>query len=168
MRLIPIARAKSPHGVKGWFKIALLTDRPERFRAGLKVFLESGSGEPLEYTVSDFQAASGAPRILLEGIDSRGKAAEHSGCFICVAEDDVPPIDEEDAYYTYQIMGMRVVDVQGKELGRITNIFSTGGNDIYVVTGEGKKEHYLPALKAAIRKVDVEAGEMVADPDWLT
>ena len=55
--------------------------------------------------------------------------------------------------------------LSGDELGRVEEILSTGGNDVYVVRGSGK-EVLIPAAREYVVEVDVERGIMtVSLPD---
>jgi 16S rRNA processing protein RimM len=77
------------------------------------------------------------------------------------------PAPEEDEYYHYQLIGLRVVDVGGTDLGAISAILETGSNDVYVVVREGR-EILVPGIHEVVRGVDLEAGCMYVDlPEGL-
>jgi hypothetical protein len=57
---------------------------------------------------------------------------------------------------------MAVVDTEGNELGRLTEVIPTGANDVYVVNGPDH-ELLLPALAGVIVNVDVDARRMTVD-----
>lgn len=57
-------------------------------------------------------------------------------------------------------MGLEAVDEQGKILGRVTDILSTGSNDVYIVQPESGPEILLPATEEVILKIDLEQGIM--------
>jgi len=57
-------------------------------------------------------------------------------------------------------MGLVVKTIDGREIGRIRNIFETGANDVLVVRGP-LGEVLIPAVEAAVGSVDLEAGEVV-------
>ena len=84
-----------------------------------------------------------------------------------IPEAEVPPIEEDDTYYTYQLEGMKVVDDNGEIIGTLEAIYPTGSNDVYLVRApDGKTEYLVPALKRCIRSVDVAAKVMVIDREW--
>ena len=64
--------------------------------------------------------------------------------------------------YRHEIIGLTAVDRQGETLGKITEIFETGSNDVYVVTGE-RGELLLPATEEVVLGVDLEAGVIAVD-----
>ncbi len=58
------------------------------------------------------------------------------------------------------MLGIAVVEDNGRKLGHIKDVIETGANDVYVVEMEEKKDLLIPAIKQCILKVDVEAGQM--------
>ena len=66
------------------------------------------------------------------------------------------------SYMDYEIQGMNVIDGKGQEIGVVTEILSTGANDVYVVNDKGK-EILIPAISDVIVHVDVENSRMVVN-----
>jgi 16S rRNA processing protein RimM len=152
---ITVARIIAVHGVHGEVKVEPLSDFPHRFERGSSLVLD---GAPV---VVERSRAQGRNLILkLEGIDTRNAAEELTGKELTVAE--AAAIEEEGVYYLHDVIGLRVEDGSGKELGRLVEVLSTGSNDVYVVRGE-EGELLLPALEDVILRVDVSAGLMVVD-----
>jgi 16S rRNA processing protein RimM len=83
------------------------------------------------------------------------------GEWVTVAEETTPPLPEGE-FFHFQLLGLRVVSLQGEELGRITEIIQTGSNDVYLVSDD-KDEVLIPALAQVVRKVDLQAGVMVVE-----
>jgi len=67
---------------------------------------------------------------------------------------------EEDTYFIHDIIGLSVQTDDGKLLGTVTEVLSTGANDVYVVQtpDEPHRELLLPAIDEVIKKVDLEEG----------
>jgi 16S rRNA processing protein RimM len=81
---------------------------------------------------------------------------------IYVPVEEAEPLGE-DEYYWYQIIGLQVWTVEGRFLGKVTDILPTGSNDVYVVTGpEG--EALVPAIEDVIALIDLEEGRLVVNP----
>jgi 16S rRNA processing protein RimM len=66
---------------------------------------------------------------------------------------------EEGECYLYQIIHMRVVTVDGEELGEVAEIIETGANLVYVVRGK-QGEILLPDTEEVVVSVDVQAGQI--------
>ena len=99
---------------------------------------------------------------MLEGIDSPERAQGLSGSLVGTDKANLPPI-EEDEYYWNEILGMEVVTVDGKALGKVTQIIRTGANDVLQVEG-AYGEVLLPMIEEVVVEVDLQAGKIVVDP----
>jgi 16S rRNA processing protein RimM len=70
----------------------------------------------------------------------------------------------EGEYYWNDLQGLRVENLDGVELGRISYVFETGANDVIVV--KGRREYLIPFTWGnAVRRVDLEKGLMIVDWD---
>jgi 16S rRNA processing protein RimM len=133
-----------------------LTDNPGRFRAGLSV--HAGSA------VREVEAVRGGGATLvlkLAGVDDRTLAEGLRGNYLEVESSEAQALPD-GSYYHWQLIGLEVVDVGGRGLGRLTDVLDYPANDVYVVTG-GVDEILVPALAEVIRTIDLEGGRMVVD-----
>ena len=152
----------SPHGAAGELRVQVISDSPGRFAAGGVLYL---GNERLRIERAS-PPSRGSVVLMLEGIDTRGRAASLKGALLMVPEAMVPPLPEGE-YYHFQVLGMSVYDPEGRRLGRVTEILSTGTNDVYVVS-EGGREVLVPALEGVVRSVDVGARRMTVElPEGL-
>ena len=67
---------------------------------------------------------------------------------------------DEDTNFLCDLIGLHGVDDEGGDLGTLRDVLQPGGNDVYVFEGP-RGEVLVPALKSVVKKVDLEAGEMV-------
>jgi 16S rRNA processing protein RimM len=65
--------------------------------------------------------------------------------------------------YTFQLVGLRVVDSAGLELGTVRDITTAGAQPLYVVEHAGR-EVLLPAYEPFLKRVDLAAGVITVDP----
>jgi 16S rRNA processing protein RimM len=91
----------------------------------------------------------------LEGLDDRDQASEWIGADIAVEAEHLPPAGEGE-YYWWQLEGLRVINSEGIELGRVGHLFETGANDVLVVDGD--RQRLIPYIPDVVRDVDLEAG----------
>ena len=146
---IIVGKIGAPHGVKGELKIIPLTDFPERFAAmkNLTVGAET-------FTIENSRtAANGNPLIKLSGINDRDAAARLTGQRITVAKSEAMPLKEGE-YYAFDIVGLRVFDENGNDLGVVTDVLKTGSNDVYAVKDNNGRELLVPALKKVVGEID--------------
>ena len=144
-------------GVNGEVNVAVTSDSPGRFSTGGVLHLE---GTP-RTILRSYELSRGRVGLKLEGIDSRTEAQTLRGSHLTVPEEMVPPLPQ-GKYYHFQIVDMRVYTVEGEYLGKVAEILSTGSNDVYIVSQEGK-DILIPALEEVIADVDVGKGMMTVD-----
>ena len=64
-----------------------------------------------------------------------------------------------DSYWQYDLIGLKVMTVDGKELGLVKDILSGQGHDVFVV--RNSKEYLIPAVKTIIKDIRIEDGLIV-------
>jgi 16S rRNA processing protein RimM len=142
--------------VRGDLKVEPLAP-PPAFKPGRTVFL----GET-EYTIERSRRAARMLHLKLAGIDDRERAAEERGRYLQVPETALDP-PGDDTYYWFQLIGLRVVTTAGEELGEITEIITTGSNEVFVVRGP-RGELLIPAIEDVVQEVDIPGNRILIDP----
>jgi 16S rRNA processing protein RimM len=157
---IVMGRIAAPFGIKGWVKVQPYSEDP-----GTLMDFESwriGRGELQTYYA--VEAAQGHGKALvakLAGIEDRDAAYALRGQEISVAKSALPP-PEENEFYWSDLIGLKVVNREGIELGRVDNLMESGANDLLVV--KGAREHLIPFVAAFVGKIDL-AGKTI-EVDW--
>ena len=90
----------------------------------------------------------------LEGIDDVNAAMRLKGKNVSVRREDAAL--PRGAFFLQDIIGAKVVDENGAEVGTLTEVMETPASNIYVVKGE--TEHLIPAVPEFIKKTDADAG----------
>ena len=108
----------------------------------------------------------GTVSLKLEGVNSLEEAEDLRGATITVPEEMSPSLPEGE-YYHFQIIDMKVHTEEDEYLGQITQILSTGSNDVYVVSKDDK-DLLIPALDEVIQNVDLANNRMTVQlPEGL-
>jgi 16S rRNA processing protein RimM len=156
-RLIVIGKVVKAFGIRGEIKISPFTESFESFeRSGVLVLDES------PYTVRSVRIHKRAVLATLEGVDTPEKADKLVGSLVKTDEQNLPP-KEDDEYYWFELIGMKVSTVDGRYLGEITQITPTGANDVLHVEG-AYGEVLLPMVDDIVVTVDLQNNEMTVDP----
>ena len=151
-----------PHGLKGAVKLDPLTDNVARFKGLKEGYLElHGSYAPVRLSV--LSVRPDAVVVEIEGFETVEAAQTLRGGFLCVDRAHAAQLPEY-TYFIADLIGLAVSDTEGRAYGRVTDVLSTGANDVYVIDG-GKL--MVPALKKVIERVDVKGGQMVFQADVL-
>jgi 16S rRNA processing protein RimM len=143
-------------GVRGELKVEPLAP-PAAFKPSRTVYLGGN-----EYTIERSRRTERLLYLKLSGIDDRGRAADERGRYLQVPEATLEP-PAEDTYYWFQLIGLQVISTAGEELGQISEIITTGSNDVFVVRGP-RGELLIPAIDSIVRKVDIPAAHMLIEP----
>lgn len=151
---LAIGKLGRPHGVKGEIILYLLTDFPERLKPGVQVYL---GDQHLPIKIRARRAMQGALLLKFDGYDSPETVGEISNQFLFVRADDRPSLPDGE-YYHHQILGLHAYDERGRFLGKVTEILTTGSNDVYVVQSEDGSEILLPATNEVILDINLQQG----------
>jgi 16S rRNA processing protein RimM len=151
--LFPIGRVVKPHGVKGKMKVEYFGEDLHRFSSYREIFIEDEKGRPGSYEI--LEANPQPPRLILrlKGIDKIEQAQPLIGKTILVEKEAFVDL-EEGEYYWADLLGMKVETQEGKRIGKVREIFSTGAHDVYVVEGK-RREISLPAVGEVILGIDL-------------
>ena len=143
-------------GLKGELKIKPMTDNPERYAPGGKVWLDTQEGGTAAFTIEAVREQKDSLVVSLDGIGSVEEAEELRGREVFVPESEVPPLPEGE-FYHYQVLGLPVFTFKGKLLGKVADIIPAGEKDVYVVKGGGK-EYLIPVTDDAVDTIDLQEG----------
>ena len=153
---VVVGRVTGSWGIRGDLKVESLTDVPQRFSSGARLYLD---GRPV--TVERARKYRGGLLVKLDLVSDRSHAESLRGSFLTIYLADVEPVPE-GSYYHFQIIDMGVWTEEGEYLGEVKEILVTGSNDVYVVKDiSSKKEVSVPALKSVVLKVDLQENRMV-------
>lgn len=154
--LLQVGGIANTHGIKGEVKIFPMTDDPQRFLELDKVFLDTGKGY-LELELEQVRFFKQFVIVKFKGIDNINDIEKYKGKGLWITREQAVAC-EEDEYFVADLIGLKVVDEQDAELGKIRDVISTGANDVYVIEMNDGRELLLPAIKQCILHVDMQKG----------
>lgn len=162
---LAVGRLRRTHGIHGEMLMDVLTAFPERLRARKLVYI----GEEHSPVRITHVRKMGTADLLVSfaGYEDADQAALLRNKMVFVRAENLPELPEGE-YYHHQLLGLRVVDESGKDLGFLTEIMETGANDVYLVVNPEGQETLLPAIESVILGVDLEKREMtVRSQEWI-
>ena len=161
---VVMGRIAAPFGIKGWVKVQPYSEDP-----GTLMDFESwriGRGEQhRHYTVEAVQDHGNALVAKLLGVDDREAAFALRGQEVSVERASLPP-PETNEFYWSDLVGLRAINHDGVELGKVDSLMETGAHDVLVI--KGTREHMVPFVAAFVGKVDLAGGTIEVDwgDDW--
>jgi 16S rRNA processing protein RimM len=153
-----LGKVLKTRGLHGCLKVMSYAQKQDVFEGLKHIFVEKSPGQKKEYQVKKIERSGKFLFLQLNEINDLDAAASLVGCSIFLPKELLPPLPEGE-YYWSDIIGLEVVNQDGRILGKIESIFPTGSNDVYVCKS-GKKEILLPAIADVINKIDIKNGFM--------
>ena len=151
--LIEIGKIVNTHGLKGEVKIVPWLDYPEVFETFETVYTENKKSI---FKVKNVKYQKSNIIVKFDGLDNINEAEKLKNTTLYVEKslfDDLP----EGTYLIADIIGLEVFE-DGISFGKVTDVFSTGSNDIYVVEKKGSKQLLLPIIDGVIQEVNIKEG----------
>ena len=157
--LIVVGRIGAAFGVKGWLHVKSYAQPAENI-VGYKPWYIHGS----EVEVRQIKAHGEAFVVLLGGVNDREIAQVWKGREIKVSRSILPPVDAGE-FYWHDLIGLKVINPQGLELGRVCDLLETGSNDVLVVRTQGDEngDLLIPFIKDTVGDIDLKTGVLIAD-----
>lgn len=160
--LILMGKVAATHGIKGQLRVVAYSGLTESFLSADSLFLKDASGRIQQHDVSAVTVHGKKLLVTLKGFSDINQVLPFVGSEILLYRDQLPP-PQEDEYYWYDLVGMKVVTTDNRKLGVLESIIETGSNDVYVVTSDDG-EYLIPALSDVVVSVDIAAKIMTVTP----
>ena len=148
-------------GIRGEMKVQPLTDFPERFLKTTKVYV---GDELVEQRVFGARLHQRIVLLRLEGVETANdaEALRNKKLYVPASElITLPP----DHYYLHDLVGLRIVHMDGTELGVVRDVIQSAGNDLLVIQdARTGKDVLLPTVKEFVKAVDVASGTITVEP----
>ena len=161
--LIVVAHIVKVRGLRGEVVADLLTDFPERFE-NLKALIGISS-DGVKRSLQIEEQWFHLDRLVLKfnGFDSIDEAKELVGWDLAVPAEDRVELPK-DSFYEWELIGCQVETVDGKQLGRVTEIMRTGGVELLKVVDADDRDRLIPMANDIVVAIDKEKKLIRIDP----
>ena len=156
--LLQVGIITSTHGVRGEVKVYPTTDDPRRFRRLKGVVLDTGR-EKINLEIEGVKFFKQFVILKFKGLDNINDIEKYRQKSLYVTRKNAVRL-QRDEYFIADLIGLKVQDEDGTELGTVKDVIETGANDVYEVEMADGRSLLLPAIKQCILNVDVENGMM--------
>lgn len=150
--ILEIGKVVNTHGIRGEFKIQPWCDDPVIFDELEYIYI---GGK--KYNIKRSRFHKTCEIVAVEGIDNINDAELLKNKTVTVEREMLGELPE-GTYYIADIIGLAVKTAGGECLGKVSQVISTGSNDVYEVEREGKKPLLLPVIDDVVRDVDIDGG----------
>lgn len=166
MDVLQVGIITSAHGVRGEVKVFPTTDDAKRFKQLKQVLLDTGK-EMLPLQLENVKFFKNMVILKFEGIDNVDDVVKFRQKSLYVERKDAVRL-QKDEYFIADLIDIEVFTEDGIRLGRLTNVITTGANDVYAVALEENsifgaaagKEILIPAIRQCILDVNIKEKRM--------
>ncbi len=166
---VVVGRIGRPHGVRGDVTIDVRTDVPDRrFAPGTQ--LRGAPPMTTSLVVAGSHWHSGRLLVRFEGIGDRTAAETLRGLVLTIAPGQVGTAaddgdeDVDDLWWDRDLVGLRVVTVDGVDVGAVVDVVHTAAGELLAVDCVGGHEVLVPFVREIVPMVEVPDGRIVVDP----
>lgn len=163
-KYISIGKITKAIGLKGYVKVLVLTDFPERYSDLEKMTLYSEKEDKLlinkhtgkyEFFVNDVIFERDFVKLQFRDFEDISLTGSLIGCSIVIEESERKEL-EEGRYYFYEMVGMDIIN-NGAKIGKLESIENYGAQDLLKIKlEESSKEVLIPFLDDFIKNVDTK------------
>ena len=147
--LLECGKIVNTHGIRGEVKIIPWADSPEFLCDLPAIYID---GKPIK--IRNARVHKGNVIALLDEINDINDAMLLKEKVVSMSREDVDL--PEGAFYLADIIGLKVISDDGKDLGVLKDILSPSLQQVYVVKGE--REIMIPVVPEFILETNVEQG----------
>ncbi len=160
--LIALGKIVRYQGNKGHVRIKPLTEYPERFFGLEDVILQTDKVESRR-DIEAVREHGGFIVLKLSGVDDIESAESLKGGYLCLPENELPELPD-DEYYIYKIKGFTVKTEEDRQLGKLEEVMTGSGSDVFLVRSEEGEEYMIPAAKEIIISIEDKNEEITIKP----
>lgn len=160
--LLVVGRIGRAHGVHGEATIEIRTDLPEdRFFVGATLTTDPAARGPL--TIEKVRDNNGIMLLKFKEANDRTSIEKLRDTLLLADVDMDEEAQFEDEYHVQQLIGCSVVDIDGVELGKLTDVLNLPGQDVLAVATP-RGEVLVPFVLEFVPTIDIEAKVVVITP----
>ncbi len=152
-KYIKIGVIAKPHGIKGALKIKIFRADKSALKEGSFIYIKIDE-ELSRYEVTGLSTGTGFCLVRTEKIKDRNDAENFRGKEVFLKMSELEKTGD-DEYFVYELVGMDVVDNDGKGIGQVEQVSETKAYEILVVK-DGNIEVLIPLIADFVKEIDKE------------
>lgn len=148
-KLILAGKIVSPHGVRGRVKLYCYLESPENLSL-YESFYDKSYNE-IKLAVCSVQKNCAIVELNLK---DRTEAEKIIGKEIYIRKSDLPEL-EDNFYYYSDLVGLKVISSENKEIGSVTNVLDYGAGEIIEIKFNNGKKDLFSFTKTTFPEVNI-------------
>jgi 16S rRNA processing protein RimM len=158
--LVELGVLRGAYGVMGWVRVQPFSSQATVLRASRRWWLVDSSARCIE--VSGVRRHGDVLVAKLQGCATPEQAERLRGLRVAVPRAEFPPAGEGEVYWV-DLVGARVINRRGAELGTVSGVISSGAQDLLDIR-LGDRELLVPIVEKYVDGVDL--AQRIVKVDW--
>ena len=160
--LVPIGRFGRPHGVRGDIRFWAYNPESDLLKAPKRIEVGPRRDRLTSYRVETIRFDAKGCVVRLAEFSDRDLVGRLTNQLWFEPRDSFASLGDDEIYFA-DLIGMVVRTEAGVEVGHVKDVLDEGPSDILVIDRAGR-EVMLPNVDVFVRKMDLEAGEIIVTP----
>lgn len=162
---ILLGEVSGAHGIRGELIVRSYAARPEDIASYGALGDESGQRH---FELAVVRVTLKGVVVRIAGVTGRTAAEKLKGVKLYVGRDRLPETGNDEFYHA-DLMGLKVVDAAGVDIGTITAVHNFGAGDLIEIrAGAAAETQLIPLTIACVPTVDLDRGiAIVILPDFV-
>ena len=166
--LVELGVVRGAYGIRGWVHLAPYAPEADVLRSARHWWL-LGTQPAREVEVLGVRRQGSGLVAKWRGCEDPEAAERFRGVQVAVVRGDFPRLPRGQ-YYWVDLIGLRVLNRSGRDLGRVKGLRASAAHDLLEIeAGTGNGEILVPMIDRYVDSVDCETGRIQVDwdPEWL-
>lgn len=158
--LLQVGAILDTHGLRGEVKVFPTTDDAHRYDTLREVELCTKDGAYIHLKVEHVRYSKNLVIVKFKGYDHINDIEQYKKCNLYVTREHAVALAENE-YFVADLIGLTAKSDEGELLGEVTDVLSTGANDVYVIKDAAGHELLVPAIRDCVHEINTREGYMV-------
>ena len=159
-KYVSVGKILNFHGIKGEARVGF-TKNQENFFCSLKSVYVKYESQYRLLNIENIRLNKNFALVKFEGINSINDLLIYKGAFLYVEETTIRESLDEDEFLIDELVGLSVIDQNGKNQGFIVGVSNNGASDLLSVRTNSKKVVLIPFVKAIVTDVSIKDKKVI-------
>jgi len=152
-----------PNGIQGHVRFWPYNPDTQSFKVGTKIWIGQNENVILPFVIKRLQKDNKGLILGFENVNDRAQAElfNHLECFM--SRENLPNLNDDEFYFS-DLIGAIGVCEDGKQIGKLVDVFEAGAGDILSFVNDAGKEIMIPHLPQFVKEVLVAEKKIVITP----
>jgi len=156
MDFLEIGKIINTHGLKGEVKISPWTDSYDDFEGFSHVYTRTEQ----KLNIDGVKYQKNNLIVKFREINSIEEAEKYKNAVLYLPKEELGELPE-NVFYIADLLDCTVFSEDGEKIGILSDVFSTGSNDVYDIKRENAKNLLVPIIDGVVKSVDIESKKIV-------